>query len=79
LRRELYAHGSSEKHPAIHPPRKNSLPLSDKGERFVKAARTVDEASELISVGFVYVTEVEGFKLFRKHPRNSIFFFAVTV
>lgn len=41
--------------------------VSDKDEWLVKAAKTVDEASELISVGFEYVTEVEGFKLFRKH------------
>jgi len=39
---------------------------SDNDEWSVKAARTVDEAAKLISVGFEYVTEVEGFKLFRK-------------
>lgn len=39
---------------------------SDNDEWIVKAAKTVDEASKLISVGFEYVTEVEGFKLFRK-------------
>ena len=41
--------------------------VSDKDEWVVKAAKTVDDASELISVGFEYVTKIEGFKLFRKH------------
>ena len=31
-----------------------------------KAARTVEEASKLIEVGFDYVTEIDGVKLFRK-------------
>jgi integrase len=39
---------------------------SGKNEWTVKAAKTVEEASELVSVGFEYVTEVEGFKLFKK-------------
>jgi len=34
--------------------------VSDKDEWFVKAAKTVDEASERVSVGFEYVTDVEG-------------------
>jgi integrase len=38
----------------------------DKNEWTVRAAKTVEEASELVSVGFEYVTEVEGFKLFKK-------------
>lgn len=39
---------------------------SDKNEWTVRAVKTVEEASELVSVGFEYVTEVEGFKLFKK-------------
>jgi len=39
---------------------------SDRNEWTVKAAKTVEEASELVSVGFEYITEVEGFKLFKK-------------
>jgi integrase len=39
---------------------------SEKDEWTVKAVKTVNEAIELTSVGFEYVTEVEGFKLFRK-------------
>ena len=41
--------------------------VGNKDEWTVKAAKTVDEASGLISVGFEYVTDVEGYKLFRKH------------
>ncbi len=37
-----------------------------KEEWNVKAAKTVQEATDLIGVGFEYVTDVEGFKLFRK-------------
>jgi hypothetical protein len=37
-----------------------------KDEWVVKAAKTVQEATDLIGVGFEYVTEVEGYKLFRK-------------
>jgi integrase len=40
--------------------------VTDTGEWIVKVAKTVSEASELISVGFEYVTDVEGFRLFRK-------------
>lgn len=32
----------------------------------VKVARTVEEAATLTEHGFDYVTEIEGFKLFRK-------------
>jgi len=39
---------------------------SDKDEWTVRAAKTVEEVTELISVGFEYVTEVEGSKLFKK-------------
>ncbi len=39
---------------------------NDKDEWVVKAVKTVEEASELIKVGFEYVTEVQDFKLFRK-------------
>jgi integrase len=39
---------------------------SHKDEWTVRAAKTVEEATELVSVGFEYVTEVEGFKLFKK-------------
>lgn len=35
-------------------------------EWIVKGVKTVQEATELIAVGFEYVTEIEGFKLFRK-------------
>jgi hypothetical protein len=31
-----------------------------------KVAKTVDEATKLIEAGFEYVTEIEGYKLFRK-------------
>jgi len=31
-----------------------------------RIAKTVKEAKELIEVGFEYVTDMEGFKLFRK-------------
>jgi hypothetical protein len=41
--------------------------MSNKGEWLVRAAKKVDGASELISIGFEYVTQVEGFKMFRKH------------
>jgi hypothetical protein len=38
-----------------------------KEDEFVcKAARTVQEASQLIEAGFEYVCDVEGVKLFRK-------------
>jgi integrase len=40
---------------------------SDKDEWTARAIKTVEEALELLKVGFEYVTEVEGFKLFRKH------------
>ena len=39
---------------------------SDKDEWTVRAAKTVEEVTELISVGFEYVTEVKGFELFKK-------------
>ena len=39
---------------------------SDKDEWIPRAAKTVEEASELVKVGFEYVTEIDGFKLFRK-------------
>jgi len=35
-------------------------------EHVSKAAKTVKEAQELIESGFDYVTDVEGYKLFRK-------------
>ncbi len=35
-------------------------------EYHVKAVSTVKEATELIEVGFEYVTEIDGKKLFRK-------------
>ena len=31
-----------------------------------RVARTVDEATKLIETGYEYVTEIEGFRLFRK-------------
>ncbi len=39
---------------------------SSNDEWTVRAVKTVEEASELVKVGFEYVTEIEGFKLFRK-------------
>jgi len=35
-------------------------------EYHVKAVSTVDEAMKLVEVGFEYVTEIDGMKLFRK-------------
>jgi hypothetical protein len=35
-------------------------------EYLVKTAATVEEVCKLLEVGFEYVTEVEGVKLFRK-------------
>jgi len=35
-------------------------------EWICRAAKTVDEAQELIESGFQYVTEMDGLKLFRK-------------
>jgi dihydropteroate synthase len=32
----------------------------------VRAAKTVEEAMELLKVGFDYITDFEGLKLFRK-------------
>lgn len=40
--------------------------ISNDSEWTVKAAKTVEEASELIKVGFEYHVEIDGFKLFRK-------------
>jgi hypothetical protein len=39
---------------------------SDTDKLAVRAVKTVEEASELLKVGFDYVTEMEGFRLFRK-------------
>jgi len=33
----------------------------------VKVAETLDEACKLLEVGFEYVTDMDGKKLFRKH------------
>ena len=41
-------------------------------EYVCKAARNVEEAKELIEVGFEYVTEMEGVKLFRKIKTSYI-------
>ena len=35
-------------------------------EYVCKAAKTVEEATQLIEMGFEYVTDMEGVKLFRK-------------
>ena len=35
-------------------------------EFYVKAVKTLDEACKLIEVGFEYVTDMEGCKVFRK-------------
>ena len=35
-------------------------------EYICKVAKNLDEAKELIELGFEYVTEMDGFKLFRK-------------
>ena len=40
-------------------------------EYICKTARTVDETTELIELGFNYVTEMDGLKLFRK-PKNQV-------
>ena len=46
---------------------KNIIFQSDENDEWiVKGVKTVQEATELIAVGFEYVTEIEGFKLFRK-------------
>ena len=37
-----------------------------KDEWVVKAAKTLKKATDLISFGFEYITDVEGFKLFIK-------------
>ena len=42
---------------------------SENNEWIVKGVKTVQEATELISVGFEYVTDIEGFKLFRKRKQ----------
>ena len=39
---------------------------SGRDEWVVKAAKTLQEATDLLEVGFEYVTDMEGFKLFRK-------------
>jgi len=39
---------------------------SDNDEWIVKVAKTIDEAIELIKVGFEYHVEIDGFKLFGK-------------
>jgi len=38
----------------------------EKEEYICKVARTIDEAAELIEVGFEHVCEIEGARLFRK-------------
>ena len=41
--------------------------ISFKDDEYIcKAARTVDEAKDLVEDGFDYVTEIDGLKLFRK-------------
>jgi hypothetical protein len=41
--------------------------ISIKDDDYVcKTARTIQEATQLIEGGFEYVTEMEGYKLFRK-------------
>ena len=35
-------------------------------EYHVRVAKTIDEAKELLEVGFEYVTDMDDFKLFRK-------------
>lgn len=39
---------------------------SEEDEYICKAAKTVEQASELIEAGFEYVCDIEGVKLFRK-------------
>lgn len=41
------------------------LDLND-DEWTVKTATTIKEATELLEAGFEYITEMDGFKLFRK-------------
>jgi len=38
----------------------------ENGEYICKVAKNLDEAKELIELGFEYVTEMDGVKLFRK-------------
>ncbi len=39
---------------------------TDNGEFHVKVAKTLNEACDLIKVGFEYVTDMDEMKLFRK-------------
>jgi hypothetical protein len=39
---------------------------SGNDDYMVKVAKTLDEACKLLEVGFEYVTEMDGVKLFRK-------------
>ena len=43
-----------------------TLDLSENDSFIVKVAKTITEASSLIEDGFLYVTEIEGVKLFKK-------------
>ncbi|RLI40016.1 site-specific integrase, partial [Candidatus Bathyarchaeota archaeon] len=45
----------------------NATYSQDKPEEFhVKVARSLDEACKLVKVGFEYVTDMDGAKIFRK-------------
>ena len=39
---------------------------SDKDEWVAKTAKTVEDACDLVKLGFEYITDVDGLKLFRK-------------
>jgi hypothetical protein len=41
--------------------------VSDKDEWTVRTAKTIEEATPLLKVGFEFVTDMEGYKIFRKH------------
>jgi hypothetical protein len=54
-------------HKSINNTLKYTQLINFESDDFVcKVAKTLKEASQLIEAGFEYVTEMEGFKLFRK-------------
>jgi hypothetical protein len=44
----------------------NALFTEANDEFHVRTAKTVEEACKLVEVGFEYVTEIDGVKIFRK-------------
>jgi len=47
------------------------MPFKD-DEFDVTAATTIEEAKKLIAIGFEYITEMKGIKLFRKPKRFNM-------